>query len=285
MGISDGRRVGADAAASRPCFSAWGDCIRVNVTRVRLSDSCLLERVPHFYSELTWRSDVGHTPCQFCISDEIRDQKRFSVTSREKCRRALFKRTSFQTWRQNIGPSFTIDAEFRNISIHDPWAGRVLEEKSVGAVSAALPRRAVIAARFSPRWCRWFLSALCSFSLRRLHILKEQIKDIIIKDASGRRCADVFTANGCGQQGTGAARAALPRRAVRALVPLVERTLALRQATMTHCGVSVSRPGPSSWGEKGHDDSTVTLHPAFMAPGKVGVRCLANVCGCSRTGI
>jgi hypothetical protein len=143
---------------------------------------------------------------------------------------------------------------------------------NLSKINDTAPRRAVLAAHFSPRWCRWFLSALspCADST---------------KDASGRRCADVFTANGCGQQGAGAARAPLPRRAVRALVPLVERTLALRQATMTHCGVSVSRPGPSSWGEKGHDDSTGTLHPAFMAPGKVGVRCLANVCGCRRTGI
>jgi hypothetical protein len=71
----------------------------------------------------------------------------------------------------------------------------------------------------------------------------------------------------------------LPSRAVRfsprgsrrailaAMVPLVERTLALRQETMTHGVVSISRPGPSSWGEKGCDDP----HPAFMAPGKVGV--------------
>jgi hypothetical protein len=55
----------------------------------------------------------------------------------------------------------------------------------------------------------------------------------------------LFTANGCGPQGAGAARAALPRRTVSALVPLVERsTLALWQATMTHGGVSVSRPHP-----------------------------------------
>ena len=83
----------------------------------------------------------------------------------------------------------------------------------------ALPRRAVLAARFLPRWCRWFLSPLspCAGS----------------KDASGHCYADVFTAKGCGQQGAGAARALLPHRAVRALVPLVERTLALRQATMT----------------------------------------------------
>ena len=96
----------------------------------------------------------------------------------------------------------------------------MLEAQSVGAVRTALPRRAVLAARFSPRWCRWFLSTLspCADST---------------KDASGRRCADAFTANGCGQQGAGAARALLPHRAVRALVPLVERTLALRQATMT----------------------------------------------------
>ena len=167
----------------------------------------------------------------------------------------------------------------------DPCAGRVLEAQSVGAVRTALPRRAVLAARFLPRWCRWFLSPLspCAGS----------------KDASGHCYADVFTAKGCGQQGAGAARALLPHRAVRALasrallphravralVPLFERTLALRQATMTHGGISVSRPGPSSWGEKGQDDSTGTLLPAFRAPGKVGVRCPANVCPCSRVKI
>ena len=85
----------------------------------------------------------------------------------------------------------------------DPCAGRVLEAQSVGAVRTALPRRAVLAARFLPRWCRWFLSPLspCAGS----------------KDASGHGCADVFTAKGCGQQGAGAARALLPHRAVRAL--------------------------------------------------------------------
>ena len=64
----------------------------------------------------------------------------------------------------------------------DPWAGRVLEAQSVGAVRTALPRRAVLAARFLPRWCRWFLSPLspCAGS----------------KDASGHCYADVFTAKG-----------------------------------------------------------------------------------------
>jgi hypothetical protein len=123
-----------------------------------------------------------------------------------------------------------------NVAKHNP---EETEEALLGEANA-LPRRAVLAAPFSPRWCSWFLSALspCADST---------------KDASGRRCADVFTANGCGRQGAGATRAALPRSAVRALVPLVERTLALRQATMTHGGVSVSRPGPSSWGEKGQE--------------------------------
>ena len=75
---------------------------------------------------------------------------------------------------------------------------------NLSKINDTAPRRAVLAAHFSPRWCRWFLSALspCADST---------------KDASGRRCADVFTANGCGQQGAGAARALLPHRAVRAL--------------------------------------------------------------------
>jgi hypothetical protein len=205
----------------------------------------------------------------------------FEMPNLDSVNQCTSKEISMEIWQSTIQKKlrklFLIDGEAKeqrapgHSSGHDPWAGRVLETQTLVLFDALL-RSAVLAARFSPRWCHWFLIALspCADST---------------KDTSGCRCADVFTVNGCGQQGAGAARALLLRRAVCGMVQLVDRTLAIWQSTMTHGGVSVSRPGPSSWGKKGHDDSTGTIHPAFMAPCKVGVCCLANVCGCSRTGI
>ena len=86
------------------------------------------------YSLLPFADSVNH-----CTSKEI-SMEMWQSTIQKKLRKLFL----IDPWE----PEHRVGRRLRG---PDPWAGRVLEAQSVGAVRTALPRRAVLAARFLPR--------------------------------------------------------------------------------------------------------------------------------------